>query len=857
MKHIGLLTRRSICTALCIALLLSVFSIVPVGVSAADNVIFSDFGDNTTKDEAVFKNIGESLCSGGTTAYKNVKTGGKWTRTSFANTKGGGYQNLTFLHDNTIEPKKYAISDGASPWYTDNHFMGSGCKMAIDKYGNSEGSPTEADPERGIAKKYYNDGSELFVDIEQDFGRIANVKNIIIAHGSTKELRTGHYFLYVSETLNDLYDSKNLVYEYNDDTAYRVHNYSFNTAVRARYMAIRIYNPYYTADTAKLLANNTTKMSTNCYVRLFEFNAYGEERSYQVNRYPYSKIAYNKTKQRYSLIAGKLPSEAYSCLNNDIKTKQNLGVFKAFCESDPATDITETAPFASLTDDNPDTMNIIKGANAQHSFLKSGDKSISYDESKLYHQLVYQLDDEANITGFNFYGAQDPRVAPYIFRFSIADNKSELFGSKAYNSDNIYNFSRATEVLLTTAKKGSWFALRIICPAQPDYTSAGGRERLGELQVFGKYISSISAATVNNIIKTKNGTVITVSDASTAYSGTRDINGAYSSAADIKLTAKPSLKRSGDKYYFVGWSKNQKGELLETTELTYTSKANTGVFYAVYDYNLPTVKVKYTFLDKAGNTACTVSVPRGTSLTAEQYESINAAVPQVTGYKRKTAFVRFGSQQKEMPLWNGELYGEPADIDRTFSPIFEATDERYTITVNGKAKGDGGCRFDERITATSSGAAGWTMNGIAWSSTSMLDTYVVGDMEFKSATAANGISLYDTSGKSCAAINGDRMAFFAKQHLPSGAAVSARGLLVMNGDYRQSSDFTSKKYEKLTLGNAQMQIASSTSDGEHFAITLTGVERKQVRVARAYVTYTLSGKQTTVYSNVVVLQMNG
>ncbi len=148
-------------------------------------------------------------------------------------------------------------------------------------------------------------------------------------------MRTGHYFLYVSETLNDLYDSKNLVYEYNDDTAYRVHNYSFNTAVRARYMAIRIYNPYYTADTAKLLANNTTKMSTNCYVRLFEFNAYGEERSYQVNRYPYSKIAYNKTKQRYSLIAGKLPSEAYSCLNNDIKTKQNLGVFKAFCESDP------------------------------------------------------------------------------------------------------------------------------------------------------------------------------------------------------------------------------------------------------------------------------------------------------------------------------------------------------------------------------------------------------------------------------------------------------------------------------------------------------------------------------------------
>ncbi len=811
--------------------------------AAEDKATYESFALNQTEADSALLGLGDSLCTGGTFGFRNYKQNGVWKRERARSTQGGDSPDLLYLSDCL---------------YTGSQFM-SGYLMAEKQDDNTI--------------KYYNDGTEKYYDIVQDFGRVCTVKTIVVMNHITPYLRTGRYVIYLSKNADDLYNESNRVFEYHRNfDSYLGQKITLKTPTDARYMGMKMLNPYASDDTDALMKNGTTATVGNCYLRLFEFNAFGtEEPNYALRRTSHDTQNYTNNAERNSLIDGLTPSSAFSVINNDPTTKKSLSV-SSVKNSATKENITEAKPFASMTDGNADTYVIVKAANNDHSFLKSGASSISYGEDKLYHQFNYALSATANVTGFSFNSPVNYNSTPYIFRFSVANTEAELFGANAFNSKLIYNNSPSVFATITkSGVKGKYFGLRVICPCVPtknivcptisgsvhQYTPSG-TEVFGDLRITGTYTTPLSQVSLKNVIIPENGTSsILFSSAKAVYSGIRDSSGKYPTTAKVTVTADSMIKDGGTRYYFVGWSTTTTKSGIITYDISYTTPISVGALYAIYDTATPTKTVMYTFYDREGNIIYKERLPRGFSLSSETYDIINSAVPEIAGYKRKTATVRFGSQLKEMPMWDSDdLYGVEATVDREFRPVYEADDTTYTVTVNGVAAKQGGCRFDERIILAAN-SKGWNVNGAPWCNKNGGETYVVGDMTFTNADAAvtNEVVLYKNGTNSATFCDG-KMTFFAKQSVPSNATVVERGVVVLSGDYIYTSDYKNGTYSRLTVGGSGvLNVKSKTKDSTHFAISLSGVGRKETRVARAYCTYTVGSTRYTKYSNVVTIQM--
>ena len=811
-KKYGGILRTLLSGLLCFCLTLSVFAgAAPFRFdirAAGTNDNIKVQGISSNKNAELFANVKGSIVASPPTAIGHYMENGQWKEKSV----GGDFSKLA---DNDIE-------SGA-------HYMASAFKFA-DKDGE------------GNAAKYYTDGTERYLDIIYDLGKVQSVSNVIVSHHTAGILRTGSYLLYASEQYDKLFTDSGLLYKcFNEIVQIRSQLYTFRS-LRARYVALRIYNPYGTDSEKELKGNSATKVADNAYVRLFQFNVYGEE-PIQIKKSVMSAGEFNNiAKSRSSLILNKQATSAYLYLSGK-KYDLDETIYETV-DGHRVNTAADHPGFSVLTDNGATLDDEIRAKNTTLSFVDKS-KNLIDDESRQYCQLNFKLDTKSTVTGAVLYGHPTPELSPSHIRVSVAQAENELFTDKAaYTSGDLYtsdfNFS---DITFTSGCRGNYFGVRIICgvseKAAKAYTYGNLYLRMREIAVYGVYGSTFPTVEQLSLIHMGNGEKITrAGEAEISFDGVPDNNGNYSPGASVTLKAKVSLRYSGKLYSFLNWT-NSSGNIVSNDAVCTLKPTKNDTYYA--NYGSPKKQVKFSFSDRNGNIVYSTNVPYGTYLTRDQYEAANNAVLCVAGYQRLTAEVSFGARTATMPMWNEDIYNTPADEPRTFYPLFTPEDALYTVSFQSGAQKE---RFDTRLQFSGNSGGYWTVNGDEWGQSETLTLFVFGDMEIENrmGSTTNYIALNKT-----AYMRDNTLAVFARLSLPSGAALTECGVLFQNGDYQKTDDYKNGLYLNLTLKTAPLK-ASMKPSGNDFMVMLDGVRRKHTRVGRAYAVYMLSGKTYTCYS---------
>ncbi len=135
----------------------------------------------------------------------------------------------------------------------------------------------------GDSAAYYIEG-QRYLDIYYDLGSKADVKYIVIGNHSTRELVTGKYDVYISNSKDDLYDDANLytsvdnIKTYNKGSTNQVNVIAFDEAEtgvdsKIRYVGIRMYTPVCAVGVSSTVT--VTAETNNIYPRIREFSVYG------------------------------------------------------------------------------------------------------------------------------------------------------------------------------------------------------------------------------------------------------------------------------------------------------------------------------------------------------------------------------------------------------------------------------------------------------------------------------------------------------------------------------------------------------------------------------------------------------
>ena len=816
MKKFGDLLKPLFCEIICALLVLSVFfNAAPLNALAKTDGKVQVQSVSSNKNNDLFSKVKGSIVSSMATAIGHYIENGQWKQVNISGDFGA-------LLDNDIESSA--------------HFMAGGFKFAEN---DSDGNAT----------KYYTDGKERYLDIIYDLGSKKSISNVIISHHGTDILRTGSYLLYAADQYDKLFSADSMVYEcYNETVQNRSQLYTFNN-FQARYVAMRIYNPLGSGSEDVLKSTGVTKGADNCYVRLYEFNIYGDE-PIQIRKSVKSVDEFNEAVQkRNSLILNKQTTSAYLYLNG-----RNYDLYETIYETidGKRTNVASKYPNFSLLTDNSATIDDeIRAKNASLSFADRSKKLID-NESYQYCQFNFKLEAQSTVTGAALYGHTAAELSPSHFRVSVAMSENELFTDKAaYTSGDIYaNNFNFSDMTLTSGCKGIYFGLRIICgiseKAAKNYDYNNLYLRIREIAVYGTYQSTLPEIEQLNLIHTEGGKSITrAGEAEISYSGLPDNNGNYNSYASVTLKAKVSQRIGGKLYSFLNWT-DSTGRVVSSDISCKLNPTKKETYYA--NYGQPKKQVKFSFADRTGKIVYETYVPYGTYLTRDQYEAANDAVSAVAGYCRLTDEVSFGARTAVMPIWSEDIYNTPADENRTFYPLFAPEDTLYTVSFSLGAQQE---RFDTRLQFTGNTNGYWAVNGEAWGNDETLTAYVFGDMDIenRSGKPTSYISLNKT-----AYMRQNTLAVFAKISLPNGAVLTDCGVLFQNGNYQKTDDFKNGMYMNLTLQSAPLK-ASFKPSGNDFMVMLDGVRRNHTRVARVYAVYTLSGKSYTCYSKPQVYTM--
>lgn len=817
-----------------LVMMLTIFSIVPInndanGLTIYDSNKVSYSFSNPSKDSEIFTGLGSS-----------VVTGNPKIQRSESLDKGATWGDYTSTSVSRIE----CLYDSE----TSLDMMGSGFKGWASHDGSTDNGNS------GIITEYHcgdNPSNKRYrFDVIYDLKTSTAIKDILLIHSNSAVLRTGHYAIFVSDSLDTLFNSENRIFEYKNDnknnTVSKAHKITVNNGMQAKYVAARIYNPYATDDFETLAAHPTTKMQTNCYVRLLEFNVFGADDSYSIKRTQHNTLSnYTSTLQlKNNLIKGNHCVSSFVYRNSsqyplsDVVKENGVEVTDKFPNHTALTD--DSCNFSIETRSIPNDKGYFSSG---HTASGNGYKNTVIDnENELYYQFNYQLDDSANISGVTLVGHQNSLLTPSHFKFSIANSESALFTNQAtYTSPDLYTSVSTNEISLKTTKQGKYVGFRIICGVGFDsetvtsYKQSQLYLRMAELCVYGTYVDYIGSLTQYSKIEPLNKMVN--EPATIEYMANPDSSGRYPKTTLVNVKAAPSVRDGRDLYVFSHWIDNSNNGAIIGNSTTLQGLTLPQNITAVYGAVNPENTVTYTFTDKFGNELHKATVVFGECLSRAEYDKANRLVPDIAGYKKQEEEIKVGSRTATLQMWSQDVYNLPAETDITVAPLYKVGDETYTVSTETKK-----VPFDTKVTLAAN--KNHYVNGVIWQNSinSTTTTYVVGDMDItQKSTGSNGISLYNPDGKNSPTLQNGNFTAFAKLNLSSGTTITECGVIFLGNTPNLATD------SSFNIANAAQKIVAKTPSGNHFSCTLKGVGKNRTRYARAYVKY---GNQT-VYSNII------
>ncbi len=826
------------------------------GANFADKTKLEFRGISSSENSVFFANTGMSLVKTLPYAYDVYNEGGNWVE------KNGIQEGTSaYLADRDVE-SRYLYNTNEKAFTNANHYM---CSRRGYVTKRTDGSTDEYGTNIDDIKV---DGTEYAVDIVHDLLKVEDVSRVLINHHPTKALRAGHYHLYASETREDLFKDESLVYKVVYDYVNQLGQiFNFPTPVKARYVAIRVFNPYATKDETEIRSGAigaATKSAGNAYIRMFEFNVFGaagatadvvENREYSYKKTndksdpsKYPEFTYNaELEEKNSLVANRTPEKMFF-----MKNGAEYPAYTVLAGNKINADC--------LTDNDSDTGAELRADNSTDHIFANGISLID-DEEKMYLQFNYKLDGEASVTDVSlFYHQSDDLSAGHI-KLSVADTEENLFsGSEnSYTTKDIYSvFGSATKVTFASPKKGRYVGIRIITPVKKRYTSYSNYyTRLAEISVGGNYLSLSNG--INYTYKIEGTSTTKTGNEKIEYTSNPDSLGKYSAGTPVRVTLPASVRDSeGNIHSLKSWTASNPTMSGSDTVIEFTlEEGKTARINAVYGVSdKPDVNI--TFKNYWGEVIHQASVTYGQYLSREDYEAANAALGDVPGKELKYSLYHFGSRVAEMPVWNEDIYNYAAGADITFTPLYVTSAETYTVKYSERKIGMNGnsvsetfvpvekqCRFGDKITCENPSAKYWTVNGQPWCSGDTFIGYVTEDMEIAAVTN----SLGKTAAVSIAenpVVSGSSVSFAGRiAALPSGALIESIGLVLVSGD----SEVT-----EITTSNCQQLIRANKRNGNDFMITVTNLPRKVTRRARMYLTYDASSTDYgTIYSKEVTV----
>lgn len=849
--------KKLLSVATSFVLLLTVFSVVPFGNYASGATIYDSNKVSYTEsypqnNKEAFANLGASVVAGKPSFQisESLDKGATW---GTATPTAAG--DVSCLYD--ADTSKDMKGAGFKGWASHDGTKENGKSGIITEYhcGDSKSN-----------KRYR-------FDITYDLKAPVEIKNILLIHANLKGnnplLRTGHYALYASNSLDTLFNSENQVFEFKNEGSATVplsQTITFKTSKTAQYVAARIYNPYATSDFDTLYANSTTKEHTNCYVRLLEFNIFGNDTGYSISRKFMSSSAisgYTSTLQKNkNLIKGNHCIKSFVYRDTNL-TDSTAGTKYPLVDTvkENGVDITSQYPnHTALTDDKCDYSIETRSNPTDKGLFSKGTtgtannyyNTIIDDEDELYYQFNYKLDDIADISGISLIGHPNELLTPSHFKYSIANSEDALFTDSAnYNSPDLYTNGNINEITFKNAKSGRYVGFRIICGVGFDSQTKTNYQknqlylRMAEFCVYGTYQEYVGSLTQYSKIAPL-GDMTVNAPATIEYLANPDANGRYPKDTKVTVKAQASVRYDRDIYRFLHWIDNANNGAIISQNLTLENISLPRNLTAIYGKKDVNDTVKYTFTDKFGKTLYTANVGFGDYLSKADYEKANLLVPDLAGYDKLEEKLKIGSRTATVQMWSSDIYNVPAEADITVSPLYKVSDTTYKVSTSDKD-----LTFDTRIDLASN--KNWYVNGAAWhaSTTSASHTYIVGDMDITSGTTKTyGISLYNPSGKNSPTLQGGNFTAFAKLNLESGSTIAECGIIFL-GDNNGVTPTTSS----FVLGSEAQKIIAKTPNGTHFSCTLKGVGKNRTRYARAYVKYKISSysSQKTIYSNIICI----
>ncbi len=808
-----------------------------------------------SRNDDLFAGVGATVVVGNPTVYvskKNTETN-QFERTAITGYAGA----LANLWNSDIDGGGETMLSPYELKFAEPEETCHNCGTAYEAGVNADKCPNEECKEGRKAKEYYTDGSKHFVDIEYDLMQKKQIKNIVVSNHKTPILQTSYYRIYASNSVDDLYLPENLVYEKRAEaTTTRSQVLTLENNVSARYVAMRVFNPC-GGNAEELAANPTTALYTNVYIRLLEFNVFGNE-PYSIKNSSRDIISHtNYLKTKKSIIEGKSPSKAFAFVNG---TEHSLteAIYEVDDKGNILTDekgqhisvVSKYPNFTVLTNDEVLHDDEIRSINNNMLFIDDSGNVID-DETKLYAQFNYKLDAQTNISGVEIYGHSNASYSPSHMKFSIADKEEDLFTENAtFTSDDIRSASNGIGVELNVPECGSFVGVRIICAVMPNCSLKRDHAymRIRDISIYGNYKEAGILPSTYRQIYHENGIRKEVMNSDVSFNCSTDSNGNICAGVSAQIKAPVSFRYNGEIYSFYSWTDLNGKTLSEDLIYDYKTTPESAQLFANYK-KVTDKTVKFKFLNKAGTVVYETDVIFGHYLSREQYESANASIESIPGYEVEKKEISFGSRTAVMPVWSEDIYNKAAETECSFSPIFVPEAKTYTVTYYEDVRN---LKFDTKVTFNNSESkVYWLVDGIVMGNNGTSFTmYVSGDavITTQSSATVNNIALFDK-----AYIKNYDGTVFAKI-VKTPYKIVEVGVVFADGSKLQASEYDSKL--KLGADNVLAVKAEHYSTNNGFSITLKNIGRKRVRVARAYIKYKSSafGSEKTEYSNVVLIE---
>ena len=413
-------------------------------------------------------------------------------------------------------------------------------------------------------EKYYTDGTKFFTQLCYTLKNDTFITDILVCNAKIEGIRTGYYELYVSNDGTNLFSEENRVFVCNNYTsADRRQVISFKEPVEAKFVAIRIFDPY---------AKNSKSewADTNRYIRLNEFNVFGTcgsdlnietaglsaEPDYQ--RQQYEELMGDKIKR--NLLSGNLES---------VKVVEN------------GSEVAIDAEYLGKRVNNASSTNDPSEIGIQSKDVKSGYNhvlmkqengvltGVSDNENDARIEYLFKLDGPAVLSDIitASIGMDCWRMAHV--KYSFASKQEDLFTENAVMQADVYSNASISKLILPNNVVAQYVGIRLISIYGPEFIGT----TLWSLQYESSQIHfNLNGAYLNPAIG--DITVESVFDESTTLAGENQIEDAAIDNNDHyaipvltkKLTTEKNFTKDDVIYLFTGW---YEGDQLLSEEPTY------------------------------------------------------------------------------------------------------------------------------------------------------------------------------------------------------------------------------------------------------------------------------------------------